>query len=304
MTVFRKLKDLGYLSCYSHRGSFYTLECIPTFDDNGLWSHEGVHFSKHGTLRNTARVLVEQAEAGLLAGEVEGAIQVTTKDVLRDLEREGKIRRTKVDHRHGRSWTLQALEVNDHDFRSLALGVAIPYGIYDLQANLGSVAVGTSYDTCEFAVDAIVTWWENEGRTRYPGTRELLILADAGGSNSARFHAWKYCLQERLCDPFGLHVTVCHYPSGASKWNPIEHRLFSEISKNWAGHPLNSYETVLNHIRTTTTTTGLQVTAHLVTKEYKRAIKIAAEEMERLDLTRHDTLPAWNYTIAARQTGN
>jgi hypothetical protein len=100
MTVFRKLKDLGYLSCYSHRGSFYTLECIPTFDDNGLWSHEGVHFSKHGTLRNTARVLVEQAEAGLLAREVEGALQVTTKDVLRDLEREGKIRRTKVDHRY------------------------------------------------------------------------------------------------------------------------------------------------------------------------------------------------------------
>jgi len=125
--------------------------------------------------------------------------------------------------------------VNDHDFPSQAKGVALPYGVYDVAANHACVSVGTTHDTPDFAVDNLARWWACHGRRHYPGATELLVLADSGGSNGARTRAWKYGLQHRLCDRHGLTVTVCHYPSGASKWNPIEHRAFSEISKNWAG---------------------------------------------------------------------
>ena len=128
--------------------------------------------------------------------------------------------------------------VNDHDFRSDAIGIAIPYGVYDLQANRGTVFVGTTYDTPYFAVDAVEKWWRTEGQHRYRNAGHLTILADGGGSNSSSSRVWKYGLQTRVCDRHGLNVTVAHYPSGASKWNPIEHRLFSEISKNWAARPL------------------------------------------------------------------
>ena len=159
----------------------------------------------------------------------------------------------------GRGWAKTPQAVNDHDFRSQAIGIAIPYGIYDVTANRGFVVVGTSHDTPDFAADNLLRWWQREGCQRYPSARELLVLADSGGSNAARVRCFKYALQTRLADPYQLTVTVCHYPSGASKWNPIDHRLFSEISKNWAGHPLRSYQTILNHIRTTSTATGLRV---------------------------------------------
>ena len=161
----------------------------------------------------------------------------------------------------GRIWSREALPVNDHDFRSQAKGIAIPRGLFDSQANRGSILIGTSHDTPQFAVDAIVDWWRGEGRRRYRQASELLILADSGGSNGARCRLWKYALQEKLVDPYQLGVTVCHYPTGASKWNPVEHRLFSEISKNWAGRPLDSYQTILNYIRSTETVNGLAVTA-------------------------------------------
>ena len=135
----------------------------------------------------------------------------------------------------GRVWTQTPLLVNDHDFRSEAKGLAVPYGVFDLGANRGRVVVGTSHDTPAFAVDALVDWWVREGRRRYPAADHLLVLADNGGSNGSRVRAWKHALQTKLCDRFGFAVTVCHYPPGASKWNPIEHRMFSEISKNWAG---------------------------------------------------------------------
>ena len=137
----------------------------------------------------------------------------------------------------GHAWGQSPQAVNDHDFRSQADGIAIPHGIYDVTANYGFVVVGTSHDTPDFAVDNLVRWWQREGRQRYPGASELLVLADSGGSNAPRVRCFKYALQTRLVDPYHLTVTVCHYPSGASKWNPIDHRLFSEISKNWAGHP-------------------------------------------------------------------
>ncbi len=198
----------------------------------------------------------------------------------------------------------QAFLVNDHDFRSQAQGVAIPYGVYDEEANRGSVFVGTSHDTSEFAVESIEKWWRYDGRQRYPKSDQLLILADAGGSNSATRRTWKHALQTKLCDRHRLSVTVTHYPAGASKWNPIEHRLFSEISKNWAGEPLRSYETILNYIRTTKTTTGLRVKAYLVKKQYPKSVKISKQQMQELALEKHETLPKWNYTLAPREMGS
>jgi hypothetical protein len=197
----------------------------------------------------------------------------------------------------GASWERKPVLVNDHDFRSDATGIAIPYGIYDLRANRGTVFVGNSRDTPEFAVDCVVTWWRSEGRQRHHNAEQLAILADGGGSNAANSRAFKYGLQTHLCNRFGLTVTVAHYPPGASKWNPIEHRLFSEISKNWAGHPLESYETILDHIQTTTTSTGLRVTAHLIEKTYEKGIKISNSQMRELAITKDRLLPKWNYTL-------
>ena len=146
---------------------------------------------------------------------------------------------------NGTSWRQKAFEVSDHDFRQYAEGIAINFGVYDMQANTGYMSVGIHHDTPAFAVDCIVRWWKQVGLKRYPGRKNLLILVDAGGSNGYRVRAWKYELQRKLCDPYGLSVTVCHYPPGASKWNPIEHRLFGPISNNWRGIPLNSYETIV-----------------------------------------------------------
>jgi hypothetical protein len=145
----------------------------------------------------------------------------------------------------GKAWCRQAAEVNEHDFTSTAECRAIPFGIYDVQRNEGHVAVGVSNDTPEFAVNAIARWWEQEGSPAYPGADRLLILADCGGTNGCRFRAWKINLQAKVCDRFGLAVTVCHYPPGCSKWNPIEHRLFSQISINWAGRPLKTLRLML-----------------------------------------------------------
>lgn len=204
----------------------------------------------------------------------------------------------------GAVWNRQAIPVKDHDFRSESDGVAIPYGVYDEQANRGSVFVGTSYDTSEFAVDSIVKWWHYDGRRGYPDADQILILADGGGSNSPYRRTWKYALQTKLCDRHGLAVTVSHYPTGASKWNPIEHRLFSEISKNWAGQPLTSYETILNYIRTTKTSTGLTAKAYLVNKQYPKSVKISNQQMSTLALQKHETLPKWNYTLRPRELGS
>ena len=197
----------------------------------------------------------------------------------------------------GVSWEEEPYLVKDHDFRSDADGMAIPYGIYDTQAKLGFVAVGTSHETPAFAVDAIVLWWKSCGTKMYPKAKELLILADCGGGNGARSRAWKYHLQHQLCGPHTLTVTVCHYPPGASKWNPIEHRLFSEISKNWAGKPLESYDTAVKYIRTTETWCGLRVSASLVRRKYHKGESISDKEMKQLVLNGHNILPGWNYTI-------
>lgn len=198
---------------------------------------------------------------------------------------------------NGQTWQQKAKEVHDHDFPSDAVGKAVPYGIYDTHKNTGTVFVGHSADTPHFAVECIEKWWENYGKTQYPDSKELLILADAGGSNGYRSRVWKYQLQKQLCDQHGLSVSVCHYPPGSSKWNPIEHRLFSEISKNWAGCPLDSFETILKYLRTTKTSTGLNVKAHYVRKKYKTGERVSDKEMKNLKIKNHDTLSDWNYKL-------
>lgn len=203
----------------------------------------------------------------------------------------------------GRTWQQEPIAVNDHDFRSLAIGMAVPQGIYDPVANRGTVFVGTSYNTPAFATECIERWWRQEGKKRYPHATELAILADGGGSNGHKCRAWKHGLYEQLCRRHGLTVTVAHYPPGASKWNPIEHRLFSEISKNWAGRPLDSYETALKYIRTTRTSTGLRVRAHLFRKTFNKGLSISDAQMHALPLQRAVSLPKWNYIIRPAENG-
>jgi hypothetical protein len=200
----------------------------------------------------------------------------------------------------GKAWCREAVKVNEHDFTSTAEYRAVPFGVYDVLRNEGHVTVGLSNDTPEFAVNAIAGWWQQEGRAGYPDANELLILADCGGTNGCRCKAWKLNLQEKLCDRFGLTVTVCHYPPGCSKWNPIEHRLFSQISVNWAGRPLKSLSLMLGYIRGTATSTGLKVKALLDESTYRKGQKVSKEELDRLNLKRHEVCPQWNYTLSPR----
>ena len=189
------------------------------------------------------------------------------------------------------------VDTKKKDFRSDADGLAVPYGIYDPRANAGTVFVGRTADTPAFAVDCIEKWWRTEGRKRYPEAKTLQILADGGGSNSCTARAWKFNLQHRLCNRHGLRVRVAHYSPATSKWNPIEHRLFCEISKNWAGRPLDSFETILKYLRTTRTSTGLRVRAHLVRKTYETGVKVTDAQMRELRITPNSAMPKWNYTI-------
>jgi hypothetical protein len=200
----------------------------------------------------------------------------------------------------GQVWCQTADLVDAHDFPQDAVGRAVPYGIYDVGHNRGTVYVGQSADTPTFAVDNIAHWCATELRERFPHATRLLIEADSGGSNSARSRVWKQQLQVQIADRLGLTITVCHYPTGTSKWNPVEHRLFSEISKTWAGCPLRSFALVLHYINDTRTATGLCVRAHFVSTVYKTGVKVSDDEMTTLALQAHEVCPQWNYTIQPR----
>jgi hypothetical protein len=202
----------------------------------------------------------------------------------------------------GREWRPrgQPAEVRVHDFLDKTLGKAIPYGVYDLLNNQGWVSVGIDHDTAEFAVHSIRQWWARMGRRRFPRARTLLITADAGGSNGPRSRLWKRSLQT-LADDLGLTLSVCHFPPGTSKWNKIEHRLFSFITQNWRGKPLISHQAIVNLIAATTTRTGLIVKAALDTNQYDTAIQVSDEDVARLHLTPHAFHGDWNYTISPRR---
>lgn len=198
----------------------------------------------------------------------------------------------------GQTWCEQAQKVNDHDFPSDAVGRAAPYGVYDPERNEGHVCVTTSSDTADLAVDALCDWWRLS-QPHYPQAKRLLIEADSGGSNAARSRRYKKRLQD-FADESGLEITVSHYPPGTSKWNPIEHRLFSQIAATWAGHVLSTLLILLGFIRRTTTATGLKVTATYFERTYPTGLKVTNAEFKTIQLTRHDICPQWNYTIRPR----
>lgn len=202
----------------------------------------------------------------------------------------------------GKKWEKneQLSEVNVYDFPSMAEGKAVPYGTFDIQRNEGMVNVGSSKDTAEFAVASIRQWWLKFGKSQYSGATKLLICGDGGGSNGSRNRGWKYYLQE-FSDETGLMISVCHYPPGTSKWNKIEHRMFSFISMNWKGRPLVTFETVVKLIEGTTNRKGLKIKARLDKKEYKAGKKVSDEAMADLHLFPEKVCPKWNYTIKPRK---
>jgi len=201
----------------------------------------------------------------------------------------------------GRTWRPKGKphRVNVHDFPSMAEGKAIPYGAYEIGEDRAVVNVGVTHDTAEFAVESIRRWWKLAGRNRKQAAQRILICADAGGSNSSRSRTWKLHLQA-LTDQLGMAITVCHYPPGTSKWNKIEHRLFSFISLTWKGQPLINYETVVNLIGATKNKSGLRVKAVLDTNEYETGVKVTQSQMAELCIRRHKTHPDWNYTLQPR----
>jgi Rhodopirellula transposase. len=192
--------------------------------------------------------------------------------------------------------TGRPVEVRCHDFKDKDLGHAIPYGVYDIDANEGMVSVGVSNDTSAFAVSSIRAWWQHLGRERYPNAGTLTITADGGGSNSSRTRLWKIELQ-KLADEIGLSIRVCHFPPGTSKWNKIEHRMFSYVSLNWRGKPLESLQVIIDLIGSTTTSTGLKVYARLDPGRYEKGIKVTDRELAAVNIERDGFHPDWNYTI-------
>ncbi len=201
---------------------------------------------------------------------------------------------------NGVSWQKSAIETYDHEFPNLKEGKLTMYGIYDMIQNKGWINAGTNYSTTEYAVDSIIWWWE-ENREFYQDANKILILCDSGGNNSYQGHIWKNMIQERIVNKFNISVYVCHYPPGTSKWNPIEHKLFSFISINWQGIPLTSYELAINYIRTTKTKEGLQVFARLLDKQYKIGISVSEKEKYYLNLTNHEPVLDLNYSIAPQK---
>jgi transposase len=200
----------------------------------------------------------------------------------------------------GREWQPKGepVEVNMHDFPDKELGKVTPYGVYDISGNNGWVTVGTSADTAEFATSAIRRWWEEMGCAAYPGAARLLITADGGGSNGHRSRLWKREIAA-FAEEAGLEVTVCHYPPGTSKWNKIEHRMFSHITRNWRGRPLESLEVVVSLIANTTTRAGLKIRAGLDQRAYVKGIEVSREEVEALPIEYHEFHGNWNYTVKA-----
>jgi len=186
--------------------------------------------------------------------------------------------------------------VLDHDFPLPEIGKAVPYGVYDIGANEGYVNVGISSDTAEFAVASIRQWWETMGKERYPNSRRLYITADGGGSKGSRNRLWKSELQ-KFANDSNMEITVSHFPPGTSKWNKIEHRMFSQITKNWRGRPLETLQVIINLIASTTTETGLKIKCGLDKRKYNTGIKITDEELSKINIVRDDVCSIWNYTI-------
>ena len=232
----------------------------------------------------------QQVTAALAAGEPAISVDTKKKELVGDFKNAGREYCPKG----------QPEAVRVHDFLIPELGRAAPYGVYDIGENAGWVSLGIDHDTASFAVNAIRRWWQSMGQRRYPKATRLVITADGGGSNGARVRLWKLELQ-KLADELGLTITVCHLPPGTSKWNKIEHRLFSFITQNWRGKPLVSHQVIVQLIAATTTTTGLKVRCEIDPNSYPAGIKVADAELASINLQRHDFHGEWNYTISPRR---
>ena len=274
----------------SHPASAPTVRRLLKKHDYGLHvnSKQKEKGSQHPDRDTQFQMIETQKQAYLTEGRPVISVDTKKKELIGDFKNAGQV------------WSVEPIRVNVHDFLTAALGKGAPYGIYDLSRNEGAVYVGTSADTSEFAVTAIAQWWAEHGSKHYPNATQLLILADGGGSNGYRTRLWKEQLQSQLSDKLGLTVTVSHYPPGCSKWNPIEHRLFSYISINWAGQPLRTFETMLGYIRDTTTTTGLKVSAKLLEGVFEVGKRLADEVMKSLNIEHNAVCGQWNYTIHPR----
>ena len=270
-TVAHLLNDMGY-SLQSNRKNAEGSE----------------HPDRDGQFRHIANsVRAEQA-----AGNPAISVDTKKKEQVGNFKNSGQEWRPKGDPE----------QVRVHDFVIKELGKVAPYGIYDLAANRGWVNVGIDHDTAEFAVGSIRWWWKTSGRRAYPKATRLLITADAGGSNGYRVRLWKWELQ-KLADETGLDIRVCHFPTGTSKWNKIEHRLFSFITKNWRGRPLLSHAAIVNLIASTRTAAGLKVTCRLDMRQYPSGVKVSDEQMAAIRITPDRFHGEWNYTIHPRETG-
>src|SRR6266403_4907321 len=245
--------------------------------------------SKHSDRDAQFQYINTQAKAFLTAHEPVISVDTKKKELVGDFKN------------NGREWRPKGAPelVNVHDFIDPKLSRAVPYGVYDINNNVGWVSVGTDHDTACFAVNAIRRWWRAMGKKRHPKARRLMITADGGGSNGYRVRLWKLELQ-KLADELKLPITVCHLPPGTSKWNKIEHRLFSFITINWRGRPLRSYRTIVQLIAATTTKTGLKVRCELDQNTYPAGIKVSDAEMEAVNITRHDFHGEWNYTVSPK----
>jgi hypothetical protein len=254
----------------------------------GLRSHRKVlHTGKHHAERDKQfRHIADQRESFRRTDDPRISVDTKKKELVGQFKNAGQ------------TWCREGEKVNDHDFPSDAEARVVPYGVYDPQRNAGHVCVSTSKDVPDLAADAVCDWWKRNGK-HYPRAKRLMIEADAGGSNGARSRRYKKRLQD-FADETRLELTVCHYPPGTSKWNPIEHRLFSQISATWSGFVLQTVAKVLGFIRRTTTETGLTVTATRFRKTYKTGAKVSSEEFKAIQLTRHEVCPQWNYTIRPR----
>ncbi|MHB0979540.1 MAG: ISAzo13 family transposase [Thermoleophilia bacterium] len=267
-TVARLLRGLGY----SLQGNRKTREGSEHPDRDAQFRH-----------------INEAVKQALSAGEPAISVDTTKKELVGDFKNAGREWRPKGE----------PLPVRVHDFKDPELGKAVPYGIYDLAGDEGFVSIGITADTAQFSVASIRAWWDKLGQKRYPHATTLQITADCGGSNGYRTRLWKTELQ-KLADDTGLTVTVCHFPPGTSKWNKIEHRLFSFITKNRRGKPLVSHQVIINLIGATTTRTGLEVYARLDEREYPKGLKVSDAELAAVNLVGDEFHPDWNYTIIPR----
>ena len=229
----------------------------------------------------------ETVTAAIQAGEPVISVDAKKRELIGDFKAVGREFEPKS----------RPVEVRGHDFKDKQLGHAIPYGVYDLATDEGWVSVGITSETAQFAVNTIISWWEHLGKARYPTAQTLTITADSGGSNNPRTRLWRYELQ-RLANTIGLNIRVCHFPPGTSKWNKIEHRMFSFVSLNWRGRPLESLEVIINLIAATTTSTGLKLYAQLDERTYQRGLDVTDDQLATMNITRHAFRGDWNYTIS------